>query len=101
MRASDPRPDPNDLDAALTGLQLAVPERGDPEVRHPAPVVGIDHDRIDPGSIPFAALGTGPQDAELVPLRAPHHGPRAMALVDVADCGRTAMAEDVDLLRHR
>src|SRR6266516_926086 len=66
---------PHDLDAALTGLQLAVPERGDPEVSHPAPVVDIDDDRIDPGSIPFAALGTGPQDAELVPLRVPHHGP--------------------------
>ena len=65
----------NDLDAALTGFQLAVPQRGDPEVRHPAPAVGIDHDRIDPGAIPLATFGTRPQDAELVPLRVPHHGP--------------------------
>src|SRR5438445_1890242 len=46
----------HDLHAALTGLQLAVPKRGDPEICHPAPVVGLDDDRIDPASIPLPSL---------------------------------------------
>src|SRR5206468_866695 len=96
----------DDLDAALTGIQqhiaeLAVPERGDPEIRHPAPVAGVDDDRIDPASIPLAALRTGPQDAELIAFRISHHGPRTVPLVDVPDLRGPEITETRNLLRHR